>query len=475
MTTGGPDTADVYELTLKDGDPTQYEYDGQWRSMERREVTLKVRGEKDQKHRIWLSHHGPIIALREGKAYAATMAYADLATTFNAWYELNYAKDYRGAIAAMETLSLFPQNVMVADTSGNIYYQRTGRVPKRPAGYDWSRPVDGSTSKTEWQGVHPASDHLQVLNPSQGYMQNCNIPPDAMMPNSPFSLDEHLKYLYSDASYGPARAGWTNQRGARAIELLEADDSVTAEEAMAIINDVKPYGVERWLDVLGRAHEVYGQELRDDPLYTAAVEDLLAWDSLLTRDSTGALKYTYWREAIAESRELNEALENGIDDWYAIVEGRAPKSINISDAQLEGAAKAFARAMANLHGDWGTLNAAYGDRFRVGRDGTSWPVGGGEATGTSTLRNIRYDSQKDDGTSWGSFGQTATQVVVLSRPIKSWTYLPIGQSDRPGSKHYRDQAKLLFSKRKMKPTWWMPEDLKAHIESTTYLDVILDD
>lgn len=470
MTTGGPDTADVYELTLKEGDPTQYKYDGEWRKMTSRDVTLKVRGEDDQTHTLWFSHHGPIIALRDGKAYAGAMAYADLATTSEAWYELNYAKDYKGAIAAMDTLSVFPQNVMVADTSGNIYYQRTGRVPKRVEGYDWSRPVDGSTSKTEWQGVHPASDHLQVLNPPQGYMQNCNIPPDAMMPNSPFVFENHRDYLFSGPGYGRARHGWTNQRGARAIELLQADDSVTADEAKAIINNVSPYGADRWLEVLRRANDAHGKQHNDDGLYTRAIDDILDWDGALTRDSSGALKYVYWREALDANKELNAALASGIDDWYAVVEQRDPKPIEVSDAQLEGAAQAFADAMEKLYADWDTLRAVYGDRFRVGRDSASWPVGGGGGTGTRTLRSMGYERQRDDGTSWGRSGQTSTQIVVLTKPIQSWTYLPIGQSDRKGSPHYRDQAKKAFSKREMKPTWWMPEDLQGHIESTTYLN-----
>jgi hypothetical protein len=57
----------------------------------------------------------------------------------------------------------------------------------------------------------------------------------------------------------------------------------------------------------------------------------------------------------------------------------------------------------------------------------------------------------------------------LSKPIRSWTYVPIGQSDRPKSPHYNDQAEKIFSSRKLKPTWWLPKDLAAHIESRTVL------
>ena len=87
-------------------------------------------------------------------AYAAKLAYADDVGYIEGKYLFNIAKDYKGAMKAMEGAASVPQNVMVADTSGNIYYQRTGHVPVRPTGYDWRKPVDGTTSKTEWLGMY---------------------------------------------------------------------------------------------------------------------------------------------------------------------------------------------------------------------------------------------------------------------------------------------------------------------------------
>ena len=165
MTTGGPDTADIYELTLNESDPTKYLFDGEWRTLASTEISIDVKDGDAQHVTVYRSHHGPVVAIRGGRAYASRTSYADTVATNEAWHALNFAADYQGAVAAMDTLTLFPQNVMVADTSGNIYYQRTGRVPRRPEGFDWSKPVNGSTSATEWEGVHPASDHPQILNP----------------------------------------------------------------------------------------------------------------------------------------------------------------------------------------------------------------------------------------------------------------------------------------------------------------------
>ena len=147
-----------------------------------------MNGQASQEHTLWSSHHGPLIARKGDRAYAARVAYEDVFETGSTWFELNFATDYRGAVRAMESLNVFPQNVMVADTSANIYYQRTGRVPVRPSGFDFSRAVDGSSSASEWQGIHPASDLLQIPNPASGYMQNCNIPPDAMIVNDRYRV-----------------------------------------------------------------------------------------------------------------------------------------------------------------------------------------------------------------------------------------------------------------------------------------------
>ena len=464
MTTGGPDTADIYELKLKEDDPTRYLYDGQWRELTSRDITIEVKGAGERKITIWSSHHGPIVAMQEGKAYAAKISYTDEVQISEAWHEFNMALDYRGAIKGMDTQQLFPQNVMVADTSGNIYYQRTGRVPRRPSGYDWSKPVDGSTSATEWQGLHPASDHVQVLNPLQGYMQNCNIPPDVMMVDSPLTPDKTLGYLYNSS------VGYTNQRGARAVQLLHANSSVTIEKAQDYAVDVHPYGVERWLEVIKKADDMFGELHKSNPDYTIGIKDLRSWDGQLRRDSTAALKYYYWRKQIIEDHGA-EAVSDAASriDYYLAALGKPAPEIDLSEDELGAAADSLASAMAKLKEDHGSLNATYGDTFRVGRDDTSWPLGGGGGNGLTTLRNISYGQERNDHTRWGTGGQTSTQVIVLSKPIRSWTYVPIGQSDRPDSTHYRDQAEKLFSVRKLKPTWWLAEDLAKHIESRTVL------
>ena len=468
MTTGGPDTADVYRLELHPEDPQRYRYDGDWREMETREVTLAVRDAEPETHTLRFSHHGPIIASRpdENRAWAARVAYDVDAKRNEAWFELNFATDYKGAVRAGDTLGMFPQNMMVADTSGNIYYQRVGRVPKRPEGHDYSKPLDGSTPETEWQGLHPAEDHVQILNPPQGYMQNCNIPPDAMMVDSPLQPGDYPDYLFASAHYGPDRSGWTNQRGARALELLAGDSDVTVEEATAWALDVKPYGTERWLTALDEATE--GRTLA--PAAADIAELLQRWEGRLTADSRSAQLYAQWRRTLknAMGAEAFRALRDDLEPWYAetATSGEVPERDPLTEAQKT----ALANALHEVAGE-GVEGPTWGDVHRVGRDDASWPVGGGgdDSLGLTTLRTVGYGEPRADGTRRGRHGQTSTQLIVLSDPIRSWIYLPVGQSDRPDSPHYDDQAEHLFSPRRIKPSRWQPEALAGHVASRTVL------
>jgi acyl-homoserine lactone acylase PvdQ len=200
------------------------------------------------------------------------------------------------------------------------------------------------------------------------------------------------------------------------------------------------------------------------------MKDLRSWEGELRHDSTAALKYYYWRKQIVEDHG-DEAVSEaaGRIDYHLAALGKAAPEVDLSDDELAAAADSLASAMARLKSDHGSLNATYGDTFRVGRDEASWPLGGGGGNGLTTLRNVSYGPERDDHTRWGRGGQTSTQIIVLTKPIRSWTYVPIGQSDRPNSSHYRDQAEKLFSIRKLKPTWWLAEDLAQHVKSRTVL------
>ncbi len=464
-TTGGPDTADIYELTLDPDDSSRYLYDGEWRQMESRTVELTVAGEAAPRETtFWYSHHGPIVARRGDKAWAAALAYAEEIGYLESKYHFMVAKDYQGAAKALDVRQIMPQNVMIADTGGNIYYQRTGRVPIRPDGYDWSRPVDGSTSATEWLGIHPASDLMSLLNPERGYMQNCNIGPDTMLVGSPLQPDRYPAYLYNQPAL------YTHQRGASAIARLEAKREAggkwSEEEIVELALDRSVYQFERWVEELRRAEAaVSGQRSADHAEVARRIEE---WNGVSEPESQGALAYFRWREALrglVGAERMNDMTAR-VNDYLELIR-EAPELPGLRDDELPMLVEAVDAAAEALHSGPGGFEAPFGDVFRVGRqdssDEVSWPVGGGSLgeAGMATLRAVGFSAPRADGRRWGNRGQTSTEVVILSDPIRSYTQPPIGQSDRPGSPHYRDQAEKLFSPGAMKPGWFAREELFA--------------
>jgi acyl-homoserine lactone acylase PvdQ len=277
--------------------------------------------------------------------------------------------------------------------------------------------------------------------------------------------------LFSSADHGEDFDGWSNQRGARALQLLASDEQVSLAELRIYALDIQPFGVERWQAALRDAFTQSTSRLTSERL-----QQVIDWDGQLARDSAAALVYAYWRIEL-QALPAGEAIRAAIDDPYAQAAGRAQNAVALSGAQLQVLRESFVAAETLLRNQFGAAGAVYGDVFRVGRNELSWPVGGGRGDqfGLAALRSVGFSPvDADSPTAYqrvGYRGQTSTQVVELSTPIKSYLYLPVGQSDRKDSPHYTDQARLLFSARQLKPSWWLPEDLVDHIASRMELSV----
>jgi acyl-homoserine lactone acylase PvdQ len=454
FTTGGPDTTDIYAEQINPKNPRQYRYDGQWRDMRTENEEIRV-GQTDGSVRtvvreIEYTHHGPI-ALREGNiAYAVACPYFDQMDLPTQLYRMCLAANLEEFNAALGMCQMMEQNCMYADDQGNIQYVRTGRVPIRPKGYDWERPVPGNTSKTEWLGLHKQADLVHLLNPPSGYMQNCNIGPDTMTRNGPIRLSDYPAYIYG---VGP---GQTNSRGRRAVELLDANDHLTTEAAVAIINDTHADAAEAWQQAIARAAEANRDESRVKAL-APALEILAKWNGRMDKESAGASLYRAFHE---QMRRRGTKARIGRED---LVAGK------IDGTQQRVFLEAFGAAAEYLRTEYGRLEVPWGEIQRVARGDKDFPCSGGDSGSGMTLRAVggRLVGKKIAGQN----GQSCTQLVVFKKTgAVSWSVTPWGQSDDAKSPHYSDQAEKLFSNSLLKPTWFNEADLQAgHVESKTVL------
>ncbi len=446
-TTGGPDCGDVFAEEINPQNPLQYRYDNQWREIAVDTIRISVKTDSGMKvisRAIERTHHGPIYERDGNVAYALAIPYWEQVGLVQQMYEMNLAQNLDDFKRALEMRQFMPQNIMVADQDGNIYYQRTGRVPIRDLRFDWNKPVPGNTSESEWQGIHPTADLVQLLNPEIGFMQNCNISPGTMLPSSPMLNAKYRPYIYNDPD------GRDNPRGKSAVALLSAETRMTFERAQEIATDPGIPEVEPWQAALKKAFAAHQAQFSD---IAETIQLIISWNGRLDKESENATLYRAWRNALSK----NESLKN-------------PSSLSgLTNESEQALLEAIREAQKNLTSLFGSDRIPWGNTVVLKRGDKTFPLSGGSfENGVSALRSVWGANKK--GVTTGTGGQSGPMVISLTKPIQSVSVLPWGQSDDPNSAHYMDQGEKLFSQGKFKDTWFEWEELKDHIESKARLD-----
>jgi len=457
-TTGGPDTSDIYAEKVDPSNPMRYQVDGQWREFQVKDIVIKVKqgtAVSAVTKQLLISRHGPIIAQKDNLVYALATPYIDQTRQPLMIYRLNRARSTDEVKQICADNQWMAQNFMYAGTDGHIRYIRVGRVPIRPQGVDPSKPIPGETIANDWLGIHPQTDLVQIEDPADGYMQNCNITPTIMCRTQPVDPSKYRPYIFNADTGRP----WA-KRGTRAVELLDADDNVTVEEALAIATDTHVLGWEKVQPLLADAAKAARSEIVNMGA-TEIVDTLLKWDGNMETDSVGAaLFFAWWHE-------LPKACP-GVDR-EGLLRGDVQTTPEQRRALLE-ALRAPVERFISAHGAW---RATWGDINRVGRGGRTFPLAGSGTDDLDTLRAVGGSVDEKTDTILCGGGQSCT-TLVLFKPgrVESYSVTPWGESDHPDSSHYLDQAEKLFSQKKLKPTWFQREELLGgnNIESTTTLE-----
>ena len=463
LTTGGPDCGDVFEMKVRMNDRLEYEYDGQWRAAESVVFTIPVKDAEPVIRSAVYTHLGPVVSpidLKAGKAFVGAAPMLTKTQLMEQSYRMAVAKNVHEFFEAIGMEEYNEQNIMFADVHGEIGYARVGAAPIRPKGYRWDAPVPGYTSATAWQGLHPVDDLVHIFNPPQGYMQNCNISPENMMVDSPLTSDKYPDYLFN--------VSWdtNNPRSLRSVQLLEADDLVTREEAIAYATDVHDYLATRWQEELRLAVESVGEKPMQDQGFADAVEAILAWDGEFVPEATATVLYKFWRLKCGQEIDLSPIVD---EDHFAKKEQRHLLKLLASTI----------KEMTTQYGSW---DIAWGDVHQVGRGEQFFPVGGAdfrsgnrEANFSETLFDVRSSADRNRPGKYVADNGSMAMILMFFHPegIESLTCIPWGQSGHSKSPHFMDQGEQLYSKRKMKPTWWNKEKLFANVASKKVLEISL--
>jgi acyl-homoserine-lactone acylase len=441
------DVADLYIERFDDPKhPLAYRYDNGYRLATEWNEEIKVKTERGievRRYKLRKTHHGPVIALRNGKALSVRVAGQKEGGVLEQKYAMSKARTFEEFKAAMARCAITGSNTIYADRAGNIFYVHGNAVPRRSLKFDWSHAVEGSNPETEWQGYHALAELLQLTNPKSGFLQNCNSTPFlTTTDDNPLEAD-YPKYMVSEREDD-------NPRARNSRRILSGQEKFTFEEwtraatdrRVLVPEDLIPRLAEDW-ERLKSSNPARAEELK------AAVAELKAWDQVSAIESNAMTLFTRWVERLnAQPRVNNQSAGNRL-------------------AALE-------KAMSELERDFGTWRVAWGEVNRLQRIRTSGepeqfsderpslPVAGGPgALGMIfAFHTVKVEGSKRR---YGTQGNSYLAVVEFGPQLKARSILVFGQSADPNSPHYFDQA-ALYARGEFKPVWFTLPEIKAHAE-----------
>lgn len=439
MTNNDPSLFALYRVVVNPADPNQYNAYGHWRRFQIASIELKYREGNELrsvrqmvKKTIW----GPLAPF--------TATAVDL-TTVGEWGMLDEALNMaRARIArefrnALKKLGISMWNIVYADTHGTIGYQYNARVLRRNASFDWRKPVPGDDPGTRLLGPWPLDELPHVEDPASGFLVNCNSAPWLTPLGGLVDGSRWPSYVTS--------SGRTTRYDRLAGLLSSYKQPITAEKAMSIATDtLVPYAREAIAALASAASAARIPDLAD------AVAVLRSWDGRADISSVGCGLYFYWLNSGQAMTALSEKSAKG-EAW--------------STDECQEALRALARAARRMKADHGTLSLPWGQMHYSVRGGHRVPVSGFQygpivavVPNTGPFRNGNIEC---------NVGSSFRMVVDLDpKGVRSWSILPYGEVQDPGSPHYADQQ-VLFGKGEYKDTLFGLERIRRQAVSTMEL------
>jgi len=450
--------ADLQDVYVEQTDGNAYKTAQGWQPFQRDHEVIHVRGGRDVTLDVLRTDHGPVITPllpHEKRTLALRWTLYDPATVTLPFYQLDSAQNWDQFRAALANFGGAPENVVYADTEGDIGYQATGKIPMRPHGLTGVPITDANH---EWQGYISFDQLPSVYNPPGGILATANsrVTPDGYA--NPVTLD-----------WGPP------YRNERIWKVLASKPRLSAADMLALQNDV--YST---LDQELAQRFTYAIDHAAHPNHRLreAADLMRTWDGDVTIPSVGATIVDATRDALWPMI-LKPRLG---DDWKLyrwasssfvqeqIVTGQSrrwlpPKYSNWNEflaAAVESGMSALHAPMDLNHWQYGKAHPVEVEHPLYG--GIPWMRGW---TGTGV------QPQSGDGTTVKqvsrSFGPSERLTVDLSDLDKSTLNLVIGQSGDPLSPNYIDQWPYWYAGK----TFALPfSDAAVHAAATHTLTLV---
>ncbi|TPG45637.1 penicillin acylase family protein [Rhodanobacter glycinis] len=155
--------------------PTRYKVPDGWAAIESHAEHIRVKGRPDVILEVEDTRWGPIMGKDVDGTPLALAWIAGRPRSYNlALMQLEHASDVSGALNLAPQLGMPPQNLLVADSGGNIGWTLAGNsIPLRTS-IDPLLPSDWSQSGNGWQGWASPTHYPRIENPADGRLWTAN-------------------------------------------------------------------------------------------------------------------------------------------------------------------------------------------------------------------------------------------------------------------------------------------------------------
>lgn len=425
------DVMDEFKETVVRNDGNLfYQYGEELRAIDSTAVVLNYKTENGLMTKtfpMYSTHHGPITHAVNGQWTASAMMWEPVKALEQSYIRTKQ-DGYQGFREMMDIRTNSSNNTVYADTEGNIAYFHGNFVPKRDVSFNYSQPVDGSNPKTDWQGLHEVDENILVLNPENGWIQNCNSTPyTSALEYSP-KKEDYPYYMSRDQE---------NFRGIHAIELLKDRSGYSLDSLIKLAHDPYLPAFEALIPGLIRAFDKTPTLKLREP-----IELLRNWDFKTSKESIAmTLAHYYGTQSYLQAERPSGLYSMELVKFWG---GKSSDSEKLS---------LFQKTIDKLITDFGSWKMPWGEVNRYQRlngdirqpfddSKPSIPIGFASGRwGALAAYGARYTNEGAKKM-YGTRGNSFVAAVEFGEKVKAKTILAGGQSGDQSSSHFNDQIQM---------------------------------
>lgn len=462
-TSSHADVSDAYlEKISTVNNKRVYEYDGAKRDVITKNITLHYASNNASNSfqqttiKALYTHHGPIMGKRNGQLVSVRSNNRSMTSLIQSWQRTK-AKSFEEFKKVLYLKANTSNNEVYADAQGNIAYWHGNFMPIRDKNLNWQKPVDGTTSKTEWKGLHMVDELVQSINPKNGWLQNCNSSAFTVAGENSPKKENYPSYMAPDGD---------NYRGVLAVRILPKEKSYTIDKVITTAYDKRILFFENLVPALVRAYDALPVNDSLRTLLAQPIQTLKPWDFSSGENSVPTTLAVNWGAKLMATINATVNLDD-FDDQVMKTE----KFAATGDPKIFIAT--FAATVTDLNKTFGTWNTAWGEinRFQRINDDIEWhfddskpstPAGytSSQWGQIASFRSIRTEGTKKF---YGINGNSFVCAVEFGKRIKAKSLLAGGESGDVNSKHFKDQGDM-YVHGQFKDVLFYKEDVLKHIE-----------